>query len=214
MNTRFKYPRTPHLPWSPGATSDDIRCVDTDIFIGKQVVVTEKMDGENTTIYNDHCHARSLDSRHHVSRDWVKRFQATIAHDIPEGWRICGENLFAQHSIVYDSLKSYFYGFSIWNEKNICLDWHETLHWFELLNIDTPPILYNGEWNEDQVKRLTFDTEKVEGYVVRLVDEFSYESFGRSVAKWVRKNHVQTDQHWMHAEIVANGLMDDNGGES
>lgn len=206
MNTRFKYPRTPHLPWSPGATSDDIRCVDTEIFEGKTVVVTEKMDGENTTLYDDHCHARSVDSRHHPSRDWVKQFHAAIAHDIPPHWRICGENLYAQHSIVYQALKSYFYGFSVWDEDNRCLSWEETLLWFEMLGITTPPVLYQGLWDEDKIKALTFDTNKVEGYVVRIADSFDYVEFGRSVAKWVRKGHVQTDQHWMFAEIKANGL--------
>ncbi|MEI8604633.1 RNA ligase family protein [Pseudoalteromonas sp. B160] len=46
---RVKYPRTPHLPWSPGATEDDIHQGNLSCFANKQVVVTEKMDGENTT---------------------------------------------------------------------------------------------------------------------------------------------------------------------
>jgi len=206
MNTRFKYPRTPHLPWSPGATSDDIRCVNTELFLGKEVVITEKMDGENTTLYNDHCHARSIDSRHHPSRDWVKRFHAGIKHEIPDNWRICGENLFAQHSIVYRSLKSYFYGFSIWDDKNTCLSWKETLTWFEILGITPAPTLTLGIWDEQMMQNIKINTKEIEGYVVRLTEQFPYEAFGHSTAKWVRKNHVQSEQHWMHAEIVANGL--------
>jgi hypothetical protein len=42
--------------------------------------------------------------------------------------------------------------------------------------------------------------------VVRLSDEFLDHRFHMSVAKWVRMNHVQTDQHWSHQEIVRNGL--------
>lgn len=45
-----------------------------------------------------------------------------------------------------------------------------------------------------------------EGYVVRLAEEFSYEKFSTSVAKFVRKNHVQTDQHWMQNEVEPNQL--------
>lgn len=41
-------------------------------FLKGPVVITEKMDGENTTLYRDGLHARSLDSRHHPSRNWVK----------------------------------------------------------------------------------------------------------------------------------------------
>lgn len=42
-----KYPRTPHLPWSPGATSDDKYIQDLNSFKGRKIVITEKMDGEN-----------------------------------------------------------------------------------------------------------------------------------------------------------------------
>ena len=44
---KIKYPRTFHLPWSPGATSDDKMLKSIEHFIGKEVVITEKMDGEN-----------------------------------------------------------------------------------------------------------------------------------------------------------------------
>ena len=75
-------------------------------FVGQEVVVTEKLDGENTTLYRRGLHARSLDPRPHPSRDWVKRLQGQIGHLIPEGWRVCGENLYARHSLGYDDLES------------------------------------------------------------------------------------------------------------
>lgn len=108
METRTKYPRTPHLPWSQGITPDDVKNTSVDCFMGKEVVVTEKMDGENTSLYRDGLHARSIDSNNHPSRNWVKSFWATKMHDLPEGFRICGKNLYAQHSIPYTSLRSYF----------------------------------------------------------------------------------------------------------
>lgn len=117
--TRYvKYPRTNHVPWSPGMNDDDRMHENMNHFSGKVVVVTEKMDGENTTMYSDYIHARSIDGRNHPSRNWVKNYWSTISQDIPEHWRICGENLYAEHSISYDNLETYFYGFSIWNEKN------------------------------------------------------------------------------------------------
>ncbi|MFJ1898453.1 AAA family ATPase [Streptomyces sp. NPDC088115] len=102
---RTHYPRTPHLPWSPGASSDDVRLTGrTDLagLTGSEVVVTEKMDGENTTLYADGLHARSLDSAHHPSRARVKALQGRVGPRVPAGWRICGENVFARHSIPYD----------------------------------------------------------------------------------------------------------------
>jgi len=66
-----KYGRTYHLPISPGATSDDKVMLALDGLMAGDLVVTEKMDGENTTIHRGGSHPRSPDSRYHPSRDWL-----------------------------------------------------------------------------------------------------------------------------------------------
>ncbi len=54
-----KYGRTYHLPMSPGATKDDKIVSDlSGLFGAAEVVITKKMDGENTTIHARGCHAR------------------------------------------------------------------------------------------------------------------------------------------------------------
>ncbi len=209
LSTRTKYPRTPHLPWSPGATEEDVRATATTHFEGLEVVVTEKMDGENTTMYRDGVHARSIDSRHHPSRDRIKRLQAEIGHEIPAGWRLCGENLYARHSIAYTNLAGYFYLFSIWGEDNRCLSWDETLEWARLLDLPTPRQLFRGTWRADAIQGINVDDLSMEGYVVRKAGRFGFDAFQSSVAKWVRPNHVQTDTHWMHAQVVPNTLAED-----
>src|SRR5215212_7134666 len=58
-----KYPRTYHLPWSPGfhTAPDDMMMMDLTKFYRSGIVATLKMDGENTTLYSDgYIHARSL----------------------------------------------------------------------------------------------------------------------------------------------------------
>lgn len=204
-----KYPRTHHLPWSPGMHSDDRVIPSLSGFEGKRVIVSMKQDGENTTLYSDYIHARSLDSRSHPSRDWVKNFHAGFAHDIPESFRICGENLYAEHSIHYHDLESYFMGFSIWNEMNECLSWDETLEWFNLLGITPVPVLYDGVYDEKVLKSIekSMDFETNEGFVVRLAEKFRYADFKSSVAKFVRQGHVQTNKHWMQGQrVIPNGL--------
>lgn len=205
---RFKYPRTPHLPWSPGASSDDTRAHNLVHFQGKYIVVTEKMDGENTSLYPFGMHARSLDSRHHASRNWVKALQGQIAHLIPKGWRICGENVFARHSIAYSDLPSYFLAFSIWDDSNQCLSWESSIRWFEALGLSYPKVIYQGIYDEAALRAIELDLTTTEGYVVRLAEAFAYQAFSTSVAKWVRKNHVQTHTHWMHSAIVPNTLRE------
>lgn len=213
FSNRVKYPRTYHLPWSEGLTDDDRMLESLDSFIGKRVIVTEKMDGENTTFYNDYIHARSLDGNNHPSRNWVKNFWSTICYEIPEGWRVCGENLFAKHSIFYPALESYFYGFSIWNEKNMCLSWDATLVYLRLLDITPVRVMYDGIFDEEKIKVLHqkddgFNLVQTEGYVVRLAESFVYEDFKKSVGKFVRKDHVQTGKHWMYdSEVQQNQLV-------
>lgn len=205
---RKKYQRTPHMPFSLGATSDDKVLRSLAHFDGKKVVISSKRDGENTSLYHDGFHAKSLDSAHHISRDWVAAWHATIAYEIPKGWRICGENLYAQHSIAYTDLSSYFEGFSIWDETNTALDWDSTLEWFSLLDIVPVPEKWRGVFDVREIHRLIreLDLTKEEGLVMRLAGRIRYEDFGQSYAKWVRKNHVQTDEHWMHQAITPNKL--------
>jgi len=206
-----KYPRTLHLPWSLGVTNDDKVLKDISHFIGKRVIVTEKMDGENSTLYPDYLHARSIDSKDHPSRHWLKQLHSYVKDEIPEGWRVCGENVFAEHSIKYDSLSAHFIVFSIWDNMNICLSWDETIKWIKYLGLNIVPILYDGIWDEKKIKECFLGKSKFgqeqEGYVVRLADSFHYDGFSKRVAKFVRKNHVQTDDHWMQKELVVNKLI-------
>ncbi|MFI1921190.1 MULTISPECIES: RNA ligase family protein [unclassified Streptomyces] len=203
---RASYPRTPHVPWSPGFSADDVRAGGLGGFVGREVVVTEKLDGENTTLYADGLHARSLDSAHHPSRAWVKALQGRVGARIPAGWRVCGENLYARHSIPYDDLDSYFYGFSVWDERDRCLGWDETVRFLRGLGVPAPPVLWRGTFDERALRRLRVETGRQEGYVVRTAEGFAREDFAGRVAKWVRPGHVTTGTHWMHAAVVANGL--------
>ncbi|MBB5779206.1 RNA ligase family protein [Nonomuraea jabiensis] len=202
---RVHYPRTPHLPWSPGATPDDVRAGDLSGLRGREVVVTEKLDGENTTLYADGMHARSLDSAHHPSRAWVKGLQGRIGGRIPAGWRVCGENMYARHSIAYQELESWFYGFSVWDGDR-CLGWDRTVAFLRGLGIPVPPVLWRGVFDERALRGLRLDLDRQEGYVVRAAEGFGREEFAGRVAKWVRPRHVRTDTHWMHATVVPNAL--------
>lgn len=211
---RVKAPRTFHLPWSPGATSDDkiLKSLAGFETFGSEppgVVATVKMDGENTTMYRDYMHARSVEYDPHPSRSWVKALHARIAHDIPKGWRICGENLYAKHSIKYENLDDYFQVFGIWNEKNVCLDWGQTSEWAEMLGLKLVPQFFIGPWSEDWFRTFHMPTwrgDPCEGYVVRVWKSFHYKDFRKYVGKYVRPSHVTTDVHWMRSQLEINQL--------
>ena len=170
-------------------------------FLGKQVIVTEKMDGESTSIYHDGLHARSLDSGFHPSRTRVKALQAEFAGVIPVGWRIVGENLQGEHSITYDALPTYFLVFAIFNDTNTALSWNSTVSFCKKNGLELVPVLYEGIWDEKAIKECwsgvsRFGKEQ-EGYVVRVADKIAFDDWGALVAKYVRENHVQPDAtHW------------------
>jgi len=183
---RYKYPRTMHLPFSPGTTSDDRILDSIDHFQDMEVIVTEKLDGENTNMYGDLCHARSTSSSYHPSRTLIFGMHGDIAHEIPDNWRICGENMYAKHSIFYDKLTSYLYVFSIWDENNRCLTWDGTKEVAKELGLETVPELYRGPWDKEKIKSCwtgvsNFGPEQ-EGYVVRNVDSFHYNDFGMNLS--------------------------------
>jgi hypothetical protein len=82
---RIKCPRTYHLPFSEEISSDDKVMKDVYFLKNNPCVITEKMDGENTTMTREYIHARSVDSQDHESRHFVKSFWNTIRWSLGSG---------------------------------------------------------------------------------------------------------------------------------
>ncbi|XAY06267.1 hypothetical protein DSM112329_03135 [Paraconexibacter sp. AEG42_29] len=208
----MKYPRTWHLPESPnrGTDGDHVHPGHAS-FTGREVVVTEKLDGENTTIYADgSCHARSVSSGYHPTRTWVSALAGRIGHRLPAGWRISGENTFGVHSIAYDALPSYFQLFAVYDDHDLCLSWGDTARWAADLELDLVHVLYRGTFDASALLGLldgpsAYGPER-EGVVVRWAAAFAVGQHQEAVGKLVRRNHVKTDQHWMHGRVPSNGL--------
>jgi hypothetical protein len=124
---------------------------------------------------------------------------------IPLGWRICGENLYARHSISYDDLRAFFLVFAVFDDNNVCLSVSDTMQWCSENHLNMVPHIYWGVFDLQMIMSIFKEhQDKHEGLVVRLENSFSYDSLPVSMAKWVRAGHVQTDEHWMFQKIVAN----------
>lgn len=190
----YKHPRTFHLPWSPGIHESDRVLTSTEIFQNNKIVITEKRDGECTSLYPDGTvHARSISGTKYPWQTNIKRMWNERCFKLPSNWRIVGENLTKTHSIHYDNLDNYLEVFAIFDEYNCALDWFETVEFCNLFELKPVPVLWTGFWNEWFMKKFheTLDLTKQEGYVIRLEEEILYEDWGVSVAKWVRPNHNQ-----------------------
>lgn len=185
-----KYPRTPHLPWSNPGQGD---CVSGDEhFVGRDVVVTAKMDGENTSCYRDHVHTRSLGGLSHPTQSWMKKHWSEWGWMLDEGMRVCGENLYAVHTLRYAELESYFLAFSVWVGDE-CLSWSESLEYFGILGLSHVPVIYEGPYDRAAISDAyaSWKDGSCEGYVVRLASSFRYGSFRKSVGKFVEAEFKQ-----------------------
>lgn len=210
---KTKYPRSYHLHYSEKLSSDDKQHRDDKHFSGENVIVSVKMDGENTTIYSKTSHARSMDSQiDSEDRRWIEALRKSkIEGNIPDSFRICGENMFYKHTCKYEDLDSMFYVFSIWDGSK-CLSWDETKIWCDLLGLVVVPIIYEGLYNKNNIissfNEYISNNNDVEGFVIRNEKEFFIDDFPKSLSKYVRKTFVIPSQHWRYSVKTLNKMKD------
>lgn len=217
-----KYNRTFHFPFSPGATNDDKIATSMDKLIGVPIVITEKMDGSNTSLETDGCFARThTGAPTHPSFNMLKALHSSIKSIMEPGTQLFGEWCFAKHSIEYSELPSYFMLFGVrylnndGKGKHRWGSWTDVEMWAGDLGIATVPLLFTGKVSsEKELQQLveSFMNQPSscggirEGVVVRLAQSFSDNDFSSCVMKCVRANHVQTSEHWKDQEIIKNKL--------
>jgi len=197
-----KYFKTFHLPISMAHTSDDKILTQKEVekyfYPMEDAYASIKLDGENTTIGRGYSHARSLDSKDHWSRHHIKQLAATLYRDIEPGWRICGENMLATHSIHYDNLESFFAVFSVWDNTNTRLSLDDMKDYCDCLGLWMAPVLKRGPFRGINFRdHFGLDFDRDEGYVVSNAKAFHYDDAAKNIAKVVRPHHVQTDEHWI-----------------
>lgn len=208
-----KYNRTYHLPFSPGTTSDDRISKSVDSLLGIDVVISEKLDGENCGMTNQGVYARSHAT--FTTSSWskeVRQLHSILKHDLSEDVFLFGENMEGIHSIEYADLTSYFYLFGVRDNFN-WISWDEVEEYSYILDVPTAPVLFRGVINtyeelktivEDLVSQPSKLGGKCEGIVIRNAASFHNDDFSQNVMKWVRKGHVQTTEHWTKNWTKAN----------
>lgn len=206
-----KYPRTMHSPFSPGLQNDDrVSEFPLDI-LSREVIITEKMDGCNTAIFDGQVYARSTGQP--SAARWfamVRKHHAwkTIGD---QNFVYYGEDIYGVHSCVYDAVPEAetFMLFAVRQLENGVpagwLSWEMVKMIAEEKGMKTVPVLFQGTFSTEKDLQNWFETEirkpsaiggDREGFVVRCIDEIFEADFPRLVQKYVRANHVQTDKHW------------------
>jgi hypothetical protein len=196
---------------------DDHYHREPDFFVGKDVVITEKLDGAITQFAAGKVYARS--SIAPTSQPWfsyVKSVTLPKLYHIKHNLQIIGEDLYGVHSIEYDALPDSFFMFHVLEraEENIGTEntdgdvfvpWGVVELFAREWDLQTVPVLFQGQFNSvDEITKWFFDHigepseygPTREGFVMRIANAFPFSEFGRNTCKFVRANHVQTDEHW------------------
>lgn len=212
-----KYPRSFHLPWSPGGTNDDKRMTDVSALIEVPIVITEKCDGSNLAFTHEAVFSRShAGPPSHPSFDLAKATHATIKHLISPGITVFCEYCYALHSIAYTALPHFCLVFGVRDDSTgQWWSWDYVQAQAADLHLPTAPVLFEGgvgskkeleELTRSLASKASILGGQREGVVVRTEAGFTNDEFGSRLGKWVRKNHVQTDDHWLHQAIVPQRL--------
>lgn len=212
--TSPKYPRTCHWDFSPGCTNDDrILPYGVQPFLDRELVATEKLDGSNVSLERDAVYARSHGGApKHPSFDMLKAFHASVRHCLQPGLQYFGEWCYAVHSITYTELPAALFVFGIRDiESGVWWDFDCMRQELEPIGILSPPVVWRGTFvTRASLQRAVLNTATLqstfggvrEGVVVRTTAGFHDSEFDQRLAKWVRANHVQTDDHWSSQTIV------------
>ena len=204
-----KYPRTRYWPGSPSVESDHRIINDPTKFIGVDLVITEKLDGGNVLLHSGDVYARSTSMGTANSHPWFAMVRKHHAWKLAtvDDVLLYGEDLFGVHSIKYDAMyeEDTFRVFATTDIEQRFSSFNDTVMLAVKLGIQIVPVLYEGQFKtllslQDFLEKVHKEESALggerEGVVIRLAGSFSAEEFQESVCKSVRKNHVQTDEHW------------------
>ncbi len=209
MKTPNKYPSTPHWSMSEKVHRDDSYHTDPGHFINQRRIITEKIDGGNTCLFNGEVFARSVTSPSHdgwmamVRRHHAWKTNSSEFRDV----EFYGEDIYGIHSIEYDEIAQYeTYRLFAVRYHDEFLSWDDVVGFAAALDVYTVPVLSDNvvfETEESLTKFLKESTAQNsvlgpvrEGCVIRIPEAFNASDFSHEVCKYVRANHVQTTTHW------------------
>lgn len=203
-----KYPRTAHLPGSPGTSRDDRVLADASRLVGTDVVLSEKLDGSNVALTSTSLFARShAGPPTHASFSPLKAIHAGLAWRIPPRVTVFGEWCHAVHSLAYPQLAPADELAVLGVRDDGSGRWWGVESTYRLaheLGLATPPLLARRSFATLEelsatCARLTDEPSAYgpirEGVVVRVAGSFAEDDFGICVAKWVRAGFV-AGEHW------------------
>lgn len=198
---------------------------DTQKLLNGQVVIQEKMDGANVGIIG--AKKQPLGFRLQKRGSLIGEGQGTSEHEqfnyfinwahqnyqalkeIPDGWVVYAELMFAQHNIFYDKLPSHVLVFDVW-DGNEFLEPTGVVGFCERRGLHHVPMLYFGPAPKrtDLVNLIPetskYGTGRSEGIVVK---NWKKQMRGKVVDPTFSKEVDESD-HWTEKALAKNKLAD------
>jgi hypothetical protein len=203
------------MPFSREKHADDKEHKNPKIFLNREVVVTEKLDGGAAALCEGDIQARAQGHTIHGSFDYIKATHAWKTFAYP-GLFWYGENMAGIHSIEYDGLTDFLYLYALRRDDRF-FSWDDLVSHGVAADMKVVPLVYRGIFRSlDEMERF-LDTEikkpsafgpTREGFCVRIVEGYDAKDHTEATAKYVRLGHVLTDSHWSqnwrHASLKKN----------
>jgi hypothetical protein len=205
------YPRTPHL-WPPAGSTGRLVVPREDVpeWLSEPVVVEEKLDGANVSLWLDPATGRvEVASRGGAGaqdragqlgrlRAWVADRQEALTGLLADGWVLYGEWLWLEHGIRYDRLPDWLIALDLWHADRGFAPLDKRDIRCREAGLARPPRLFQGAVrDEGRLRQLLAGSalssdRPAEGLVLRRAD-------GRR-CKLVAAGHVRrSDAEWAQA---------------
>jgi ATP-dependent RNA circularization protein (DNA/RNA ligase family) len=221
----FRFPHTPHLAWlGTGAPREDkvLSAEEVRVFLSREVIVEEKLDGANLGISADPSGRLQLQNRGQYllppfggqfsrAAGWLAQHEDALALALGQNLLLFGEWCAARHSVAYDRLPDWFIAFDVY-DLTLQRFWSARRRnkWAAKLNIFVVPTLASQRMTLGEIERMVashtsrFGTTPMEGVIIRRDGT----DFLEARAKLVRPNFTQTiGEHWRSRRIEWNALM-------
>jgi hypothetical protein len=182
-----KYPRVPHVSGGSNATSDDViwAAAGADPLAGVEVIVEEKLDGANVSIWFDGGMPRvgmrgGADTADRGGlrgrvRAWAAEHAVRLADVLGDSLVLYGEWLLVRHSVAYDALPGPLVGIDVFDrEAGVFLDPPGRDAVLHAAGVPVPPRIFAGTVDSlpsitEMVGRSAFGSARAEGLIIRPV---------------------------------------------
>lgn len=188
MNHPPKYPRTPYL-WSHASMSVEDRTLapeEAQEWFTRPVLVEEKVDGANVTVWQDDRGLLQVASRGGAGasdrgrqlgrlRAWVAERMLPLTGATAGGQVLYGEWLWVRHGVAYEALPDWFVLLDVWTSETGMAVPGRRREVAEAAGLELPPVRFEGVLGS--AERLTslfgpsaYGAPRAEGLVLRLDD--------------------------------------------